>query len=238
MWLVKVPQFVAEAWQGAGEGAELGTVRLGAGASPEAAGGAAELHLPPGAFPRLPDGYKLVPSMGQGVCTVAVGGRGVEGRVAQSFATQPLPGARPGGIRGAGRGIDSRYSAISRERMERERAAAQQKTAKVLSGADARKLHGAKEDILPANYVGKGKRPDIGQKVSDNRRTREKDRGKITDLILSLFERQHEWTFDGLLQETQQPAAYLRELLQELCDYKKTTLHQQGTWTVREKYRA
>ena len=238
---MKVPQFVAEAWRGAGEGAEVGTVQLGAGASPEAAGGAAELHLPPGAFPRLPSGYKLVPSMGQGgVCTVAVGGGGVEGRVAQSFATQPLPGARPGvrGTGGVASGVDKKYSAISRARMEQERQAAREKTAKVLSGAEAGKLHGAKEEILPANYVGKGKRPELGQKVSDLRRTREKDRGKISDLILSLFERQPEWGFDALLEETQQPAAYLRELLQELCDYKKTSLHQQGTWTVRVKYQA
>ena len=240
VWLVKVPKFLAEQWRAAGTqgGEELGRVEVTAAAAGAGGGGESRLELRLGEghpFGEIPDRYSMLPASGQqGMCMHPIqtqhGRLSVNGRVTASYTTQPQRQVGALGVR-----VDSKYSKISRLRLEREEQASKAKVAQVIQDTGA--VAAKKEAILPANYVGKGQRlHELGLRASDNRRVREQDRSKVIDLILTLFERKDAWRFDDLVQETKQPAAYLRELLQEVCDYTKSGANL-GTWSIKAKYR-
>ena len=240
VWLVKVPKFLAEQWRAAGTqgGEELGRVEVTAAGAGAGGGGESRLELRLGEghpFGEIPDRYSMLPASGQqGMCMHPIqtqhGRLSVNGRVTASYTTQPQRQVGALGVR-----VDSKYSKISRLRLEREEQASKAKVAQVIQDTGA--VAAKKEAILPANYVGKGQRlHELGLRASDNRRVREQDRSKVIDLILTLFERKDAWRFDDLVQETKQPAAYLRELLQEVCDYTKSGANL-GTWSIKAKYR-
>eukprot|EP00898_Chlorokybus_atmophyticus_P005531 jgi/Chlat1/597/Chrsp103S01025 len=75
-----------------------------------------------------------------------------------------------------------------------------------------------------------------GRKPSDDKRER-MERKSLEDLIFSLFERQPHWSFKQMTDETQQPAVYLKEVLQDLAVYNKRGPHQ-GLYEVKPEYRA
>lgn len=52
----------------------------------------------------------------------------------------------------------------------------------------------------------------------DSRRDR-LPKPELLDILFKLFERKSNWTLKSLIDSTQQPAAFLREVLSEICDY-------------------
>ncbi|KAG8362700.1 hypothetical protein BUALT_BualtUnG0049600 [Buddleja alternifolia] len=72
-------------------------------------------------------------------------------------------------------------------------------------------------------------------KGSDVKRTR-RDRGELEDIMFKLFERQPNWTLKQLVQETDQPAQFLKEILNELCVYNKRGTNQ-GTYELKPEYK-
>ncbi|KAK6115793.1 hypothetical protein DH2020_008062 [Rehmannia glutinosa] len=72
-------------------------------------------------------------------------------------------------------------------------------------------------------------------KASDMKRTR-RDRGELEDIMFKLFERQPNWTLKQLVQETDQPAQFLKEILNELCVYNKRGTNQ-GTYELKAEYK-
>ncbi|KAB5557635.1 hypothetical protein DKX38_008544 [Salix brachista] len=72
-------------------------------------------------------------------------------------------------------------------------------------------------------------------KQSDVKRTR-RDRGELEDIMFKLFERQPNWALKQLVQETDQPAQFLKEILNELCVYNKRGTNQ-GTYELKPEYK-
>ncbi|CAK9178468.1 unnamed protein product [Ilex paraguariensis] len=69
-------------------------------------------------------------------------------------------------------------------------------------------------------FCSSDKKKTVLVKVSDIKRTR-RDCEKLEDIIFKLFERQPNWTLKQLVQETDQPVQFLKEILNELCVYTK-----------------
>ncbi|XP_031279826.1 uncharacterized protein LOC116138254 [Pistacia vera] len=69
--------------------------------------------------------------------------------------------------------------------------------------------------MIPLGFTEKKKAP---AKASEVKRTR-RDRGEMEDIMFKLFERQSNWTLRQLIQETDQPEQFLKDILKELCVY-------------------
>ncbi|XP_021285088.1 transcription initiation factor IIF subunit beta isoform X1 [Herrania umbratica] len=72
-------------------------------------------------------------------------------------------------------------------------------------------------------------------KQTEMKRTR-RDRGELEDIMFKLFERQPNWALKQLVQETDQPAQFLKEILNELCVYNKRGTNQ-GTYELKPEYK-
>ncbi|XVE69803.1 hypothetical protein DITRI_Ditri10aG0020800 [Diplodiscus trichospermus] len=81
----------------------------------------------------------------------------------------------------------------------------------------------------------KDKKKTAPVKQSDMKRTR-RDRGELEDIMFKLFERQPNWALKQLVQETDQPAQFLKEILNELCVYNKRGTNQ-GTYELKPEYK-
>ncbi|KAI3761227.1 hypothetical protein L1987_51639 [Smallanthus sonchifolius] len=74
--------------------------------------------------------------------------------------------------------------------------------------------------------------PVKGPEVKRTRR----DRGELEDIMFKLFEKQPNWALKQLVIETDQPAQFLKEILNELCVYNKRGTHQ-GTYELKPEYK-
>ncbi|KAE8684452.1 Papain family cysteine protease [Hibiscus syriacus] len=81
----------------------------------------------------------------------------------------------------------------------------------------------------------KDKKKTMPVKQPEVKRTR-RDRGELEDIMFKLFERQSNWTLKQLVQETDQPAQFLKEILNELCVYNKRGANQ-GTYELKPEYK-
>ncbi|KAG6422667.1 hypothetical protein SASPL_113044 [Salvia splendens] len=81
----------------------------------------------------------------------------------------------------------------------------------------------------------KDKKKAAPVKGADMKRTR-RDRGELEDIMFKLFERQPNWTLKQLVQETDQPPQFLKEILNELCVYNKRGTNQ-GTYELKPEYK-
>ncbi|WMV37663.1 hypothetical protein MTR67_031048 [Solanum verrucosum] len=79
------------------------------------------------------------------------------------------------------------------------------------------------------------KKKAVPVKGPEVKRTR-RDRGELEDIMFKLFERQPNWTLKQLVQETDQPAQFLKEILNELCVYNKRGTNQ-GTYELKPEYK-
>ncbi|GLT57967.1 hypothetical protein SLA2020_308970 [Shorea laevis] len=81
----------------------------------------------------------------------------------------------------------------------------------------------------------KDKKKTAPVKQSDMKRTR-RDRGELEDIMFKLFESQPNWALKQLVKETDQPAQFLKEILNELCVYNKRGTNQ-GTYELKPEYK-
>ncbi|PKA53125.1 transcription initiation factor TFIIF subunit beta [Apostasia shenzhenica] len=72
-------------------------------------------------------------------------------------------------------------------------------------------------------------------KGSEVKRTR-RDRRELENIIFKLFERQPNWALKQLVQETDQPEQFLKEILNDLCVYNKRGPNQ-GTHELKPEYK-
>lgn len=73
------------------------------------------------------------------------------------------------------------------------------------------------------------KRKSEGKKARD-------ERGKVADVVFSAFEKHQYYPFKDLVQITNQPAPYLKEILNEYCVYISKGAHK-NTWELKPEYR-
>ncbi|RCV17006.1 hypothetical protein SEVIR_3G188900v4 [Setaria viridis] len=81
----------------------------------------------------------------------------------------------------------------------------------------------------------KEKKKPTPTKPSDVKRTR-RDRTEMENIIFKLFERQPNWALKALVQETDQPEQFLKEILNDLCVYNKRGPNQ-GTHELKPEYK-
>ncbi|URE24737.1 Transcription initiation factor IIF [Musa troglodytarum] len=81
----------------------------------------------------------------------------------------------------------------------------------------------------------KDKKKQTPTKGSDAKRTR-RDRRELENIIFKLFERQQNWALKQLVQETDQPEQFLKEILNDLCVYNKRGPNQ-GTHELKPEYK-
>ncbi|CAA7042623.1 unnamed protein product [Microthlaspi erraticum] len=121
------------------------------------------------------------------------------------------------------------YARLCRERTNR--AMVKNRQIKVLdndTGARMRPM----PYFIPTNP--KDKRP-VPVKQTDVKRFR-RDRGEIEAIMFKLFEDQSNWTLKQLVQKTDQPAQFLKEIMNELCVYNKRGSNQ-GTYELKPEYK-
>ncbi|XP_045805378.1 transcription initiation factor IIF subunit beta [Trifolium pratense] len=87
--------------------------------------------------------------------------------------------------------------------------------------------------LVSSNFKDKKKTQPVKQ--TDTKRTR-RDRGELEDIMFKLFEKQPNWALKQLVQETDQPAQFLKEILNELCIYNKRGANQ-GTYELKPEYK-
>ncbi|BBM98477.1 transcription initiation factor TFIIF subunit beta [Marchantia polymorpha subsp. ruderalis] len=79
------------------------------------------------------------------------------------------------------------------------------------------------------------KKPIPPPKQPEGKRIR-RERNELEDIVFKLFERQPNWTLKQLVQETDQPVAFLKEVLNDLCIYNKRGANQ-GTYELKPEYK-
>ncbi|RAL40273.1 hypothetical protein DM860_006343 [Cuscuta australis] len=72
-------------------------------------------------------------------------------------------------------------------------------------------------------------------KGSELKRTR-RDRGEMEEIMFKLFERQPNWTLKQLIQETDQPEQFVKDMLKLLCVYNNKGTNQ-GSYELKPEYK-
>ncbi|XP_021744363.1 general transcription factor IIF subunit 2-like [Chenopodium quinoa] len=72
-------------------------------------------------------------------------------------------------------------------------------------------------------------------KGSETKRIR-RDRGEMEDIMFKLFEQQSNWTLKELVQKTDQPEQFMKDLLKDLCVYNNKGSNQ-GSYELKPEYK-
>ncbi|KAK1570974.1 hypothetical protein Q3G72_010039 [Acer saccharum] len=88
--------------------------------------------------------------------------------------------------------------------------------------------------MIPTSTFNESKKKP-SSKGSDTKRTR-RDRGEMEDIMFKLFERQPNWTLRLLIQETDQPEQFLKDILKDLCIYNNKGTNQ-GSYELKPEYK-
>ncbi|CAN8254687.1 unnamed protein product [Cochlearia groenlandica] len=75
----------------------------------------------------------------------------------------------------------------------------------------------------------------LANRTPEMKRTR-RDRREMEEVMFNLFERQSNWTLRLLIQETDQPEQFLKDMLRDLCIYNNKGSNQ-GTYELKPEYK-
>uniref|UniRef100_A0A061S5P8 Transcription initiation factor TFIIF subunit beta n=1 Tax=Tetraselmis sp. GSL018 TaxID=582737 RepID=A0A061S5P8_9CHLO len=241
VWLVKVPKFLAAKWketaESGGPGAKLGTIRFqSAQLQPS------ETAVPENFTLSLPEGTEGVPlayqisQLGDGQEHTHVfssdpdEGLSVSGKVVCRFdahAQRSMTENNPWETNWGSVTIDPAYCKLSRERYE----AANRKT-RTLQMTDGRR-----DRFAHLKRQQKPKRPAEtlrGSRPSETKRVRmEKD--ELEKLLFSLFEKRPNWSLSDLVEATDQPQAWLKEILLQVAVLNKKG-NVKGSYALKPEY--
>ncbi|KAJ7970422.1 putative Transcription initiation factor IIF subunit beta [Quillaja saponaria] len=99
------------------------------------------------------------------------------------------------------------------------------------SGAHMRPMPG----MMIFSASGPTDKKKMPTKGTEMKRTR-RDRKEMEEIIFKLFERQSNWSLRNLIQETDQPEQFLKDILKDLCVYNNKGINQ-GTYELKPEYR-
>ncbi|KAK9837878.1 hypothetical protein WJX74_006994 [Apatococcus lobatus] len=223
VWLVKVPEFVAQQWRAAyesgGEAVELGRVRVVHNAQ-QITGATDQLQLV-----MDDDSFHLRPNHGDMAAMHYIsqedGRTCLEGPVGQRLDAEMAENM----------GLDERY----RKRVsERTAATAKQKTMKRLEPADVKKLQNQ-----PAAVGSRSRQEAAGtiERAATTGIKRERaDKDLLTQALFKLFEGQTCWTFVQLVKQTSQPVNWLKEVLETIAVKNKRGPNK-DLWELKREYK-
>ncbi|KAM1141145.1 hypothetical protein ACFX19_041852 [Malus domestica] len=144
----------------------------------------------------------------------------VEGRILQKFDMKPH-----------GENLEN-YGKLCRERTKKYMKSRKIQVMNNDNGAHMRPRPGMMIGFMSPGASEKKKMPTKG---SDMKRTR-KDRGEMEDIMFNLFEQKPNRTLRQLIQETNQPEQFLKDILKDLCIYNNKGANQ-GTYELKPEYR-
>ena len=75
---------------------------------------------------------------------------------------------------------------------------------------------------------------DLKKKEEGKKSRADKDR--VMDMLFALFEKHQYYNIKDLVHETRQPFAYLKEILNEVCNYSMKNPHK-NMWELKAEYR-
>lgn len=195
IWLVKVPAFLKEHWESAPPGTDVGGVRVEQHGDTPAT---VTMHLP--AETPLPKEYTLKFTGDPKGNVMAFSEddyrRRIEGTVQYECTAMPI--------------LDDDYRRMMRERTQAR------------SSSPPKKWKG-KEPLLPSARAFQPL-PRVPKRQRNERNDR-MERDDLLQVVFRAFERQTHWSLKAMVQLTQQPTLYMKEILRELCDY-----HPRGEW--------
>lgn len=123
------------------------------------------------------------------------------------------------------------YGKLCRERTKKHMKSRKIKVIDNDNGAHMRPMPGMIGFVAP----GPSEKRKAPTKGSEMKRTR-RDRGEMEDIMFKLFERQPNWTLRQLIQETDQPEQFLKDILKDLSVYNNKGANQ-GTYELKPEYR-
>ncbi|XP_050386198.1 uncharacterized protein LOC126802596 [Argentina anserina] len=123
------------------------------------------------------------------------------------------------------------YGKLCRERTKKHMKSRKIQVIDNDNGAHMRPMPGMIGFVAP----GPSDKKKVPMKGSEMKRTR-RDRGEMEDIMFKLFERQPNWTLRQLIQETDQPEQFLKDLLKDLSVYNNKGANQ-GTYELKPEYR-
>ncbi|TVU34952.1 hypothetical protein EJB05_16811, partial [Eragrostis curvula] len=229
VWLMKCPPVVSRAWK------EAAAAATAASASAPEAGGAIpnpnpvvakiKMEMVQANIGNAPKSYSL--NMHNDIVPMCIfsesnqGKLACEGKVENKFDMKPH------------RENLADYGKLCRERTN-------------LSMVKPRKVEFLKDDNggrmrplpgppVPFGPKSQDKKKPIPVKPSDMKRTR-RDPAELQNILFKLFERQPNWSLKQLMNETDQPEQFLKEMLNNLCVYNKRGPNQ-GTHELKPEYK-
>ncbi|KAG0589206.1 hypothetical protein M758_1G002500 [Ceratodon purpureus] len=151
----------------------------------------------------------------------------VEGKVEHKFDMKP-----------SNIGNNDEYRKLCRDRLNKSMV--KTRTTQVLSNDRGGFMRPPPIDAWPqSTFTGKDnkKKAPITNTVKqpEGKRIR-RDRGELEAIVFKLFERRPNWALKQLVEETDQPVAFLKEVLNDLCIYNKRGANQ-GTYELKPEYR-
>lgn len=226
VWLMKVPRDLSREWQAApAQGPqEVGRMRM---LFDPLQKGTEEFTLqlaPLRTEGKLPGKYRLtyVPDhIPMQVFSESQQGKlVVEGKVENKFDLQPITDDRT--YRDIVSSREKKYSTPKRQLL-------------VWQGGTGHVTVPLPGDNLAAFNKDKRKQQAAAPKPFENKRVR-MERADLEPLLFRLFEEQPSWSLKHLVETTNQPNQYIKEVLNELCTFNKRGASQ-GTWVLKPEYR-
>jgi len=150
----------------------------------------------------------------------------VEGKVEHKFDMKPT-----------NIGNNDEYRKLCRERLNKSMV--KTRTTQVLTNDRGGYMRPPPIDAWPVSTFtskdNKKKAPSSTVKVPEGKRIR-RERGELEEIVFKLFERRPNWALKQLVEETDQPVAFLKEVLNDLCIYNKRGANQ-GTYELKLEYK-
>jgi transcription initiation factor TFIIF subunit beta len=197
VWLVKVPEFLAEHWRNLPDNAVIGKIYLEAN---EHSQQTQKIPVTITTDPNLPRDYTLVLSQPQ-----------------QQF--QIFSEANDGQLEMVGKvQYRGELNPVSQDNQQYRTVLQKRNTTAIKKDRSVRIEESRMADFSVGMVF---KNPAAKQKVVNERGISERrermDKSKLTEYIFKYFERKDYWHIDDLNQYVQQPVTYLKEVLNELC---------------------
>lgn len=220
VWLVKVPDYLAERLEQLDEdGVDLGVVR----ATPSGPNQPAQVKLllsPQGPCSDLPLEYTLQlakcdQSMHVFCEDLAGNALMIEGKVEQDCQLKPI--------------LNDQYREVMKQRDEQ--ANRPRRTVQVVDVMEEKVRMGVLPSVSEAEMLARRKR-----RYEPEQRKERLPRDEVMDIVFRAFERTPHWSFKALIDHTQQPSAYLKEILTDIAIY-NTRGPYKGLYELKAEYK-
>ncbi len=249
VWLVKVPKYIADRWESAGDGAEVGRLKITKrqGAKPVVsfslddkivAARTSNGDSNGGTNQKIPKEHKFVVG-GVAAQTLAVlshtaaadteNGATADTAQAPPSASSLLPDrlALEGKViqRAECRPISNNtYMSIKKEALLKAIEPVRQ----------TKKMEGVAVNFKPVANHAFNKAYEV-QKKKEGKKSRD-DRERVMEKLFALFEKHQYYNIRDLVKETRQPVTYLKEVLKDVCTYNLKNPHK-NMWELKPEYR-